>query len=245
VLIFTFLFTDIEGSTSMLDACAKTADAISRRCPGVYLLTTSREPLGIGGETIYRVPSLSLPGPDDADSPGSGDAVALFVQRAQEQGVDLLSDERLLIDAPSMLCSVYFVTGEPGREVPLGQEAVVRARQFGDDMLLGQCLMCYLLFGDLIELDLSTRLLAEAIACTERSGDQLFNSFVHRHEDRQASVMPSSAWRASPRTKATGAGPRRCTASRRPSWTGPASRGRISRRYRNQSLADVRGPPRR
>ena len=28
-------------------------------------MTTSREPLGIGGETIYRVPSLSLP---DADA---------------------------------------------------------------------------------------------------------------------------------------------------------------------------------
>jgi predicted ATPase len=58
------------------------------------LLTTSREPLGIGGETIYRVPSLSLPGPDAADSPWSGDAVALFVQRAKEQGVDLPVDEQ-------------------------------------------------------------------------------------------------------------------------------------------------------
>ena len=29
--------------------------------PRVHFLATSREPLGIGGETIYRVPSLSLP----------------------------------------------------------------------------------------------------------------------------------------------------------------------------------------
>jgi predicted ATPase len=40
------------------------------------------------------VPSLSLPGPDDADSPGSGDAVALFVERAKEQGVELSVDEQ-------------------------------------------------------------------------------------------------------------------------------------------------------
>ena len=36
----------------------------------MHLLATSREPLGIGGETIYRVPSLSLPGPGDIDRGG-------------------------------------------------------------------------------------------------------------------------------------------------------------------------------
>ena len=57
--------------------------------PEVHLMATSREPLGIGGETIYRVPSLSLPGPGDAGSPAteSSDAVALFVDRARAQGV--------------------------------------------------------------------------------------------------------------------------------------------------------------
>jgi predicted ATPase len=84
----------LDNCEHLIDACAETVDAILRRCPGVYLLTTSREPLGIGGETIYRVPSLSLPGPDAADSPWSGDAVALFVQRAKEQGVDLPVDEQ-------------------------------------------------------------------------------------------------------------------------------------------------------
>jgi predicted ATPase/class 3 adenylate cyclase len=93
-LAFQNVLIMLDNCEHLIDACAETADAILRRCPGVYLLTTSREPLGIGGETIYRVPSLSLPGPDDADSPGSGDAVALFVQRAQEQGVDLPVDEQ-------------------------------------------------------------------------------------------------------------------------------------------------------
>ncbi len=83
----------LDNCEHLIDACAKTADAILRRCPGVHLLVTSREPLGIGGETIYRVPSLSLPGPGDADPPGSGDAVALFVERAAEQGVDLTVDD--------------------------------------------------------------------------------------------------------------------------------------------------------
>ena len=93
-LAFQNVLIILDNCEHLIDACAQTVDAILRRCPGVYLLATSREPFGIGGETIYRVPSLSLPGPDDAGSPWSGDAVALFVQRAKEQGVDLTVDEQ-------------------------------------------------------------------------------------------------------------------------------------------------------
>jgi predicted ATPase/DNA-binding XRE family transcriptional regulator len=86
----------LDNCEHLIGACAKTADAILRRCPRVRLVATSREPLGIGGETIYRVPSLSLPGPGDSDSAaaGSSDAVALFVDRARAQGIGLSVDEQ-------------------------------------------------------------------------------------------------------------------------------------------------------
>jgi hypothetical protein len=71
----------LDNCEHLISACANAADAITRRCPRVHLLVTSREPLGIGGETVYRVPPLSLPGPDDDDWAGSCDAVALFVDR--------------------------------------------------------------------------------------------------------------------------------------------------------------------
>jgi predicted ATPase/transcriptional regulator with XRE-family HTH domain len=45
--------------------------AIVRACPEVRILATSREPLGLAGESIYRVPSLSLAA-----------AVQLFAERA-------------------------------------------------------------------------------------------------------------------------------------------------------------------
>ena len=94
----------LDNCEHLIDACAKTAELIVRHCPRVHLLATSREPLGIGGETIYRVPSLSLPGPDDSDSgtPESSDAVALFVDRARTQGVSLAVDEQ----AASLVVSV-------------------------------------------------------------------------------------------------------------------------------------------
>ena len=74
----------LDNCEHLVGACAKAADAILRRCSRVHLITTSREPLGINGEAIYRVPSLSLPGPDEDETPvtGPSDAVALFVDRA-------------------------------------------------------------------------------------------------------------------------------------------------------------------
>jgi predicted ATPase/class 3 adenylate cyclase len=89
----------LDNCEHLIGACAKAADAILRRCPRVHVIATSREPLGIGGEVIYRVPSLSLPGPDGDSAPGSAtpgasDAVALLVQRARDSGVTLPSDEQ-------------------------------------------------------------------------------------------------------------------------------------------------------
>jgi predicted ATPase/class 3 adenylate cyclase len=86
----------LDNCEHLIGACAKTADAILRRCPQVHLVATSREPLDIGGEAVYRVPPLSLPGPGEPGlaAAGSSDAVALFVDRAREQGTGLSLDEQ-------------------------------------------------------------------------------------------------------------------------------------------------------
>ena len=86
----------IDNCEHLIGACAKTADAILRHCPNAHLVATSREPLGISGEAIYRVPPLSLPRPGDHDplAPEPSDAVALFVERAKEQGVGLSADDQ-------------------------------------------------------------------------------------------------------------------------------------------------------
>ena len=56
---------------------------ILRACPGVRVLATSREALGIAGESVFMVPPLGVSGtgPRGAERAG-GDAVALFAQRA-------------------------------------------------------------------------------------------------------------------------------------------------------------------
>ncbi len=67
---------------------------VLRAAPGIVVLSTSREPLGIEGERIVRVEPLSV-----GDS-AHGDAVDLFVARAADAGVDLdLDGERETVAA--------------------------------------------------------------------------------------------------------------------------------------------------
>src|SRR5205823_4590459 len=66
---------------------AQLADALLRRCPGVRILATSREPLRSPGETTWRVPSLSLPPPSGVgvtpEAMVEFESARLFIDRAQ------------------------------------------------------------------------------------------------------------------------------------------------------------------
>ncbi len=89
------LLVVLDNCEHLVGACAKLADALLRSCPNLALLATSREPLGIDGEWVYRVPSLSTPA-DGAD-PGliwASEAVRLLADRAAASGVPLARDER-------------------------------------------------------------------------------------------------------------------------------------------------------
>jgi predicted ATPase/DNA-binding CsgD family transcriptional regulator len=61
----------LDNCEHVLEPSRHVADALLRGCPDVTLLATTREPLGVGGETTWRVPSLER-----------SDAAGLFVARA-------------------------------------------------------------------------------------------------------------------------------------------------------------------
>jgi predicted ATPase/class 3 adenylate cyclase len=82
----------LDNCEHLIGGCATTAEAILQRCPRVHLLATSREPLGVDGERIYRVPSLSLPAAGSGPAAASCDAVALLADRVRAQGVSLVLD---------------------------------------------------------------------------------------------------------------------------------------------------------
>jgi predicted ATPase/transcriptional regulator with XRE-family HTH domain/Tfp pilus assembly protein PilF len=86
----------LDNCEHLVGGCAMAAEAIVRRCPRVHLVATSREPLGVGGEAIYRVPPLSLPVPGESGllAAESSDAVALFIDRARTQDTGLPVNEQ-------------------------------------------------------------------------------------------------------------------------------------------------------
>jgi non-specific serine/threonine protein kinase len=75
----------LDNCEHLVAACAELAELLLRACPQLTILATSREALGIAGESAYHVPSLSLPGanpPNSIDAVAQSEAVRLFVERA-------------------------------------------------------------------------------------------------------------------------------------------------------------------
>ncbi len=75
----------LDNCEHLLEACAVLCDALLRACSQLRILATSRQPLGVEGETTLAVPPLSVAQSGrELRSPGraAGDAAELFAQRA-------------------------------------------------------------------------------------------------------------------------------------------------------------------
>jgi predicted ATPase/DNA-binding CsgD family transcriptional regulator len=73
----------LDNCEHVVNATAGLADALLRSCPEVSVLATSREPLGVAGETVWRVPSMV-----------EADAVRLFGERANHVLPGFMVDDR-------------------------------------------------------------------------------------------------------------------------------------------------------
>lgn len=75
----------LDNCEHLIASAAAFAEGALRAAPDVRILATSREPLGIAGEAVWRVPSLSLPADDGSqghEDPSQAEAVRLFTERA-------------------------------------------------------------------------------------------------------------------------------------------------------------------
>ena len=74
----------LDNCEHVLDACAQLIYTLLKTCPQLKILATSREPLNMTGEAVYRVPSLELPNDQQIlDTFGNYESIQLFEERAQ------------------------------------------------------------------------------------------------------------------------------------------------------------------
>ncbi|MER6578461.1 LuxR C-terminal-related transcriptional regulator [Nonomuraea sp. NPDC001023] len=80
----------LDNCEHLVEACAELAERLLSSCEDLRLLVTSREPLKIPGELVWRVPPLALPGPAEAaEEVERVESVQLFLDRARSAGSGL------------------------------------------------------------------------------------------------------------------------------------------------------------
>lgn len=95
----------LDNCEHLIGAVADIAEAISTECASMALLTTSREPLGVPGESIFLVPRLAVPSTDEVSAVTALEypAIQLFVERATAVTEDFELTEANL-DAVVSIC---------------------------------------------------------------------------------------------------------------------------------------------
>lgn len=119
----------VDNCEHLIEAAAALLARLLSGVPGLRVLATSREPLGITGETVFDLRPLPLPDPDDTpEAQRSHAAVRLFEERARQ------SDPGFTVDADNAGLVVQVCTALDG--LPLAIElAAARLRGMSLDDL--------------------------------------------------------------------------------------------------------------
>lgn len=122
----------LDNCEHLIESCAELVEALTRQCPAVHVLVSSQEVLRIPGETISKVPVLTVPeagGSWSLAALARFESVRLFVDRARrfDPSFELTSGKAAAV---ARICQRL-------EGVPLAIElAVARLGQFGLDDIL-------------------------------------------------------------------------------------------------------------
>jgi predicted ATPase/DNA-binding SARP family transcriptional activator len=77
----------LDNCEHLVEACGELVHTLLTACPNLSVIATSRQPLGIIGEVVWRVPPLALPPPErplpPLDRLAQIEAIQLFVERTR------------------------------------------------------------------------------------------------------------------------------------------------------------------
>jgi predicted ATPase len=120
----------LDNCEHLVEVCAQLADTLLRACPRLQIVATSREAFGIGGETVYLVPSLAVPdsAQQSLDTLRQWEAIHLFLDRA------VAAQPRFLLTASNAAAVVQICRQLDG--IPLAIElAAARLRLLSSDQI--------------------------------------------------------------------------------------------------------------
>jgi len=86
----------LDNCEHLTEAAADLAETLLRQCPEVRMLATSRERLGLIGESLYRIESLSVPPQGEVIDVCDADrwaSISLFADRAQAVDRDFILED--------------------------------------------------------------------------------------------------------------------------------------------------------
>ena len=186
----------LDNCEHVLAPVAKALDRLLRACPNLTAIATSREPLGVPGEVVWRVPPLSLPA-DVAQIHMAPDAaladlalrlvvaLGLFWLVHGHFSEGLFWHRRVLARIPrrpsTLRCKAVWGLGHlsltcvemaNGFGVAELDEALAHARELGDPALLARPLADQGLIQVYLAPDSALETLDEALESARRSGDE-------------------------------------------------------------------------
>ena len=94
----------LDNCEQVVEGCAELVVGLLERSPSLRVLATSRRPLGIPGEQVWRVPGLAI-GEVAANGAGEDDgAVSLFLERARESSTAFDPEGPGVLDSVRRIC---------------------------------------------------------------------------------------------------------------------------------------------
>ncbi len=103
----------LDNCEHLIMACAEMADTLLHSCPNLKILATSREALSVMGETAWRIPSLTLPdsnGAETLEHLAGCEAIQFFTERAKAARPDFILTNQ---NAPAVVQVCRHLDGIP------------------------------------------------------------------------------------------------------------------------------------